>query len=82
MINGKQLRDAFISGANNLCNRKAEDDEIFPWDVIDCGVTKAFLLRERDRAYAEKTTPNCREKCSGCGANKLGGERSWCSRMK
>ena len=59
-------------------NRKAEDDEIFPWDVIDCGVDKEFLLREKRNAYNEKTTKCCREACSGCGANKLGGERTWC----
>ncbi|MBE6539011.1 MAG: TIGR03960 family B12-binding radical SAM protein [Ruminococcaceae bacterium] len=59
-------------------NRRRGDDEIFPWDIIDCGVTKEFLMRERNNAYAGKTTPNCREKCSACGANKLGGERSCC----
>jgi len=41
--------------------------EVLPWDHIDCGVSKAFLWRERERAYAEQTTPHCREKCSGCG---------------
>ncbi|MBQ8529075.1 MAG: TIGR03960 family B12-binding radical SAM protein [Clostridia bacterium] len=53
-------------------------DEVLPWDIIDVGVTKAFLLRERARAYEEKTTPSCAEKCSGCGANKLGGKTRWC----
>lgn len=53
-------------------------EELLPWDVIDCGVTKAFLRRERDRAYAGIPTPNCREQCSGCGANMLGGERKCC----
>ncbi|MBQ2738530.1 MAG: B12-binding domain-containing radical SAM protein, partial [Clostridia bacterium] len=53
-------------------------DEILPWDMIDIGVTKSFLLRERERAYAEKTTPSCQENCSGCGANKLGGKNRWC----
>ena len=53
-------------------------DEILPWDMIDCGVTKEFLLREREKAYNEKTTPSCSEKCSGCGANKLGGKSRWC----
>ena len=53
-------------------------EEILPWDIIDCGVSKEFLLRERDRAYAEKTTPSCAEHCSGCGAAALGGERRWC----
>ena len=54
------------------------EDEILPWDMIDIGVTKAFLLRERKNAYAEKTTPSCAEHCSGCGANKLGGKNRWC----
>lgn len=53
-------------------------DEVLPWDIIDCGVTKEFLLRERCKAYNGETTKNCREQCSGCGANKLGGERSCC----
>ena len=53
-------------------------DEVLPWDIIDCGVTKEFLLRERNNAYNEKTTPSCMEKCSGCGANKLGGKNRWC----
>ena len=54
------------------------EDEILPWDMIDIGVTKEFLLRERKNAYAEKTTPSCAEHCSGCGANKLGGKNRWC----
>ncbi len=53
-------------------------DEILPWDMIDAGVTKEFLLRERKKAYEEKTTPSCQEQCSGCGANKLGGKSRWC----
>ena len=53
-------------------------DEVLPWDIIDIGVTKAFLRRERDKAYKGKTTPSCAEKCSGCGANKLGGKNRWC----
>ncbi len=53
-------------------------DEVLPWDIIDIGVTKAFLRRERDKAYNGETTPSCAEKCSGCGANKLGGKNRWC----
>ena len=53
-------------------------DEVLPWDIIDVGVTKAFLLRERNKAYEGKTTPSCAEQCSGCGANKLGGKNRWC----
>ncbi len=59
-------------------NRKFGEDEVLPWDIIDCGVDKSFFLREAHKAYQQKTTPNCREQCSGCGANKLGGERSCC----
>ncbi len=47
------------------------EEEILPWDTIDVGVTKAFLLRERAQAYAGKITPDCRHGCSGCGANRL-----------
>jgi len=59
-------------------NRDFGLDEWLPWDVIDCGVTKEFLRREREKAYAEKTTPACSEQCSACGANKLGGKYRWC----
>ncbi len=59
-------------------NRRFGLDEVLPWDVIDCGVTKAFLKRERAKAFEGVTTPNCREKCAGCGANRLGGERTCC----
>ena len=59
-------------------NRDFGLDEVLPWDIIDCGVNKEFFLRERKKAYESKTTPNCREHCSGCGANRLGGERSCC----
>ena len=59
-------------------NRAFGLDEVLPWDVIDCGVTKSFLRRERDKAYAENTTPHCRQQCSGCGANRLGGEGTCC----
>ncbi len=53
-------------------------DEILPWDMIDAGVTKEYLLRERAKAYEAKTTPSCAEHCNGCGANKLGGKNVWC----
>lgn len=63
-------------------NRVFGKDEVLPWDIIDCGVEKSFFLRESKKAYEEKTTPNCREMCSACGANKLGGERSCCPKIK
>lgn len=46
-------------------------DEIFPWDFIDTGVTKEFLKREWQTAMSETVTPNCRMKCSGCGAARF-----------
>lgn len=48
-------------------NRHMEYDEILPWDIIDIGVTKEFLIRENEKAKSAITTPNCREKCAGCG---------------
>ena len=53
--------------------RERSDDEVFPWDFIDIGVSKAFLLREWKRAHEETVTPNCRMKCSGCGAGTYKG---------
>ena len=47
------------------------EDEILPWDAIDVGVTKKFLKLERNRAYQEMVTPDCRHGCAGCGANCL-----------
>ena len=63
-------------------NRKYGIDEVLPWDIIDCGVDKSFFVREKNKAYGEDTTPNCREKCSGCGANRLGGEKTCCPMIK
>lgn len=53
--------------------RERDESEIFPWDFIDIGVTKAFLRREWERAMAGEVTPNCRMQCSGCGAAKYKG---------
>ena len=53
-------------------NRKREFEEINPWDHLDYAVSKNFLINENKTAHNEKTTPNCREKCSGCGANCYG----------
>ncbi|HBZ63584.1 MAG TPA: TIGR03960 family B12-binding radical SAM protein [Lachnospiraceae bacterium] len=52
--------------------RERDKDEIFPWDFIDIGVSKNFLYREYENSIQEKVTPNCRAKCSGCGAAKFG----------
>ncbi len=48
--------------------RRREEDEIFPWDFIDIGVTKEFLRKEWELAMNAEVTPNCRTQCSGCGA--------------
>ena len=53
--------------------RKRALDEVFPWDFIDIGVTRAFLEREWKKAHEETVTPNCRMQCSGCGAAVFGG---------
>ncbi len=52
--------------------RQRGTEEVLPWDHIDVGVKKSFLLSEYNRALEEKTTPNCREKCAGCGAASFG----------
>lgn len=53
--------------------RERSTEEILPWDFIDAGVTKQFLIREWMQAKGETVTPNCRQKCSGCGAMRFGG---------
>lgn len=49
--------------------RERSFDEILPWDMIDVGVKKSFLIEEAKRAERAEVTPNCRQKCSACGAN-------------
>ena len=56
--------------AAEYCNRKRDFDEPLPWDVINCGVSKKFLQHECEKAYRAETTPNCKEKCAGCGITK------------
>ncbi len=53
--------------------RERYETEVFPWDFIDIGVTKEFMLREWKTALGETVTPNCRQRCSGCGAKAFGG---------
>ena len=59
--------------ADFYTKRLRSEDEIFPWDFIDIGVSKDFMLREWKNALSEKVTPNCRKQCSGCGAKQYGG---------
>ena len=51
--------------------RERSYDELFPWDFVDIGVTKDFMMRENERAKAAVTTPHCRLQCSACGAADL-----------
>ncbi len=54
-------------------HRKREFSEVLPWDHIDFGVSRKFLELENKKAHENKTTPHCRIKCAGCGANMLNG---------
>lgn len=56
-------------------SRKREKDEIFPWEHIDCMVSKSFLWRENQKAHSAETTKSCFEACAGCGANKIEGDK-------
>ena len=49
-------------------NRTRSYDEVFPWDHLDYGVSKKFLISENQKAHEAVTTPHCRQACSGCGA--------------
>lgn len=53
--------------------RQRNFDEILPWDFLDYGVTKDYLIKECEKAYKDITTPHCRLKCNNCGATKYGG---------
>ncbi|MCM1545252.1 MAG: TIGR03960 family B12-binding radical SAM protein [Ruminococcus sp.] len=60
--------------------RKREFDEILPWDHLDYGIRKEFLIRENEKAHRSETTPHCRIKCAGCGSNMLNGGK--CDAMR
>ena len=59
-------------------NRRFEYDEILPWDHLDYYVDKKFFIRENQTAHKAVTTPNCRQRCSGCGVNKVVGRECFC----
>lgn len=54
-------------------NRRREFSEILPWDHLDYGIRKEFLIEENQKAHESVTTPNCRQKCAACGAARLNG---------
>ena len=51
--------------------RERSTEEVMPWDMIDVGVRKDHLKREREKCYTSTLTPDCRHQCSACGALKL-----------
>ena len=51
--------------------RERGRDELLPWEVVDTGVRREHLWRERERCYASELSPDCRTQCTGCGANAL-----------
>ena len=53
--------------------RQRDFSELLPWDHLDYGVSRKFLEIENIKAHENTTTPHCRIKCSGCGANRLNG---------
>lgn len=53
--------------------RQRDFSELLPWDHLDYGVSRKFLEKENIKAHENTTTPHCRIKCSGCGANRLNG---------
>ena len=72
------VMDNYLNAFNDLgidykfyTERERSRDEVFPWDHIDAGVSRAFLLREWENALNGKVTPNCRAQCSGCGSTSF-----------
>lgn len=53
--------------------RVRDDNEILPWDFLNIGITKKFLISEKENAYKESVTPNCFDKCANCGATMFEG---------
>lgn len=59
-------------------DRRIGFDEILPWEHLDYLVSKEFFIRENKTAHKSVTTPNCRQRCSGCGVNKAVGRECFC----
>jgi len=74
--NGTRYENAFANHHVDIefyTARKRPDDEVFPWEHLDVGVSRGFLLQEWHKAQEGKTTGNCRMQCSGCGSATYGG---------
>ena len=67
----KAFEDAGVNYEFYIFRERAED-EIFPWDFIDAGVNKSYLLKEWNESQKGNVTANCKEKCCGCGAASFG----------
>ena len=63
------FREKYGYGTDFYRTRERSYDEVLPWDIIDCGVSKAFLMREMEKAKQAVTTDDCRVRCNGCGVN-------------
>ena len=73
-FNWQRYKDAFDQfgiDVDQIVAQK-EEDEVLPWDMIDIGVTKQYLLLEKHRAQQGVATPSCTQKCNGCGLKKQG----------
>lgn len=53
--------------------RERDIEELLPWDFIDTGIRREFLVHEWEQAKAAVVTPNCKMRCSGCGCKSFGG---------
>ncbi len=60
------FNDLGIDPDSYACRQRGQDEDL-PWDHIDSGVSKQFLLTERDRALSEDVTRDCRQGCNACG---------------
>ena len=54
-------------------NRRRSYEEVLPWDHINSGIKKSFLIEENEKAKKAQTSKHCREQCNACGSNKLNG---------
>ena len=70
---GEAFADCGLS-VSEFAERRFGYDERLPWDIIDIGVSKAFLVKEAEKAGKAETTPNCFEKCSACGISEKDGK--------
>lgn len=67
----KEIMDRYGLTVDFYNTRERDKDELLPWDFIDIGVSRDYLYREFMNSKEQKVTPNCRVKCSGCGAGKF-----------